>query len=165
MQKTLKTCRRKFYDFLYYNPAIRRINCTLTHREATTLANEARRAGRKSATFLKQSAFAYLEKRYLVPRDQEEKLNTMVALMRNMASNLNQVARKTNKFNKVFFFDILKAKKTVHDLEEMLKNFIRQPQDFYVDKIHEPENRQLQATPDVYEKIRRERKRGGNACP
>lgn len=119
--------RRKVNACLYYRAAVKRINNTLTKAEYAIIKKRAERLHMKPTTCLKALALAYSEQRYLVPANVETKLEAVVALLRNVANNINQVARQANQMRRSDFQDYLVLKEEVLTLEDKIKRAIRNP--------------------------------------
>ena len=73
---------------------------------------------------MRQATLAYMEQRYLVPKDQAERLTSLIAVLRNIGNSLNQVARfaATLQKKRTWFgkkpFDWQEAEANVRKLEE-----------------------------------------------
>jgi len=104
-----------------------RRNCTLSKAEDKRVREEALKHGSRPTPFLKKTAFAYLNKKYLVPEKTSDRLRELICLLRNMANNLNQIARRANAVQKVSFTTIFKAERIVQKLEEAVRAFIHNP--------------------------------------
>lgn len=104
-----------------------RLNCTLPRTLYERIHRHARRAGRPPTSFLREAALAYLERRYLVPANLEQRLLDLTAVLRNVAGNINQLAAKANTLKRVTVFDLLSARRLVLFLEKSVKSFVRQP--------------------------------------
>jgi predicted DNA-binding protein len=107
-----------------YRKARKFVNCTLSFEEYTVLQERAKEAGRTPTTYLRETVFAYLEQQPILPKAVEIRMGTLVALLRNMAGNLNQIARHTNRLQKLTVIDALQARSLVFQLEKAVKNFI-----------------------------------------
>lgn len=119
--------RRKVNSCLYYRAAVKRINCTLTKAEYATIEKRAQRLKMKPTACFKAPALAYSEGRYLVPAGVEAKLEAVVFLLRNIANNVNQVARRANETKQASFQDYLALKEEVLSLEDRIKRAVRNP--------------------------------------
>jgi hypothetical protein len=97
-----------------------RINCRLTPEENRQLEKHARVAGIRPTTFLRKSAFAYLEQSVLLPPGTEESLSRLLQETRRIGTNLNQLAAKANSLQRMFMGDVRKAHRIVDDFEERL---------------------------------------------
>lgn len=169
VDKILKSCRRRIKDLLFYSVNIKRINCTFTKKEYLILLKHAENTGLRPTLFLKKAALAYLQKQYLVPVNLEDKLLTIIYIMRNIGNNINQLAAKVNNINKEksnlknstclyqqarerknkeklnAVFDLLKAKENLHRLEDLIENFIKNPNSINDCKIPQQENQKFRA--------------------
>lgn len=125
--KLRKAIRRKLNDTLY--PERRRVpvNCSLSKVEDEKLRRRAKRLGMPKATCLRELAFAYSETRYLVPTNIERKLEAVVFLMRNIASNINQLAARANRNKQTNYSDYLKLKEIVLSIEDRIKQATHNP--------------------------------------
>lgn len=116
-----------------YDEKRRRILLTLTPAQDREIRRAAREAGLKPAVFVRQATLAYMEQRYLVPKDQAESLTTLIAVLRNIGNSLNQVARfaATLQKKRTWFgqkpFDWKEAEAKVRELEGRVEDFIRRP--------------------------------------
>jgi len=119
--------RRKVNACLYYRAATKRINCTLTKAEYAAVSARAARIQMKPTACFKALALAYSDQRYLVPPDIEAKLEAVVFLLRNVANNVNQIARRANQMRQANFQDYLILKEEVLTLEDRIKRAIRTP--------------------------------------
>lgn len=99
----------------------------MTQEEYEELSRCAIRAGFKATAYFKKASFAYINNEYVVPVNIEKKLGEIIWLLRNIGNNLNQLSARANTLKKTTVFDLLKAKKNLHDLEVTIKNFVRNP--------------------------------------
>ncbi len=80
-----------------------------------------------------------------MPVNIADKLASLIALIRNMANNLNQIARHTNTIKRVSILDLVKVRKIILNLETRLKNFIHSPPSAsHGDQVNEPERAECQ---------------------
>ena len=100
------------------------VNCVLSIEEYATLKKQAESAGCSPTAYLRKAAFASLERKPLIPKFIEVRISELVHLLRNMATNLNQIARRTNQTTKLGLFDAFQARKTVLGLEIAFKVFM-----------------------------------------
>jgi hypothetical protein len=100
------------------------VNCVLSQDEYAVLQERAKTDGQTPTAYLRKIAFAYMEQQPIWPKAIEIRLQELVRLLRNMATNLNQIARRTNRNTKLGFFDAFQARKTVLDLEIAFKVFM-----------------------------------------
>lgn len=125
--KLRKAMRRKITSLLHPNARKVPVNCSLTRDENTDLERRARRLGMRKTTCLKKLAFAYSENRYLVPANIEAKLEALIVLFRNVATNINQIAHHANRNRQTSYADYLKLKEEVLTLEDRIKRATRNP--------------------------------------
>ena len=121
---------RKNYHEAYrqkYRHLVKRVNCTLTKKEYEELSRHANKAGLKPTPYIKKTALAYANHEYIVPKNIEADLLEVIWLLRNIGNSLNQLAARANTLKKTTVFDLMKAKKNIHDLETTIKNFVRNP--------------------------------------
>lgn len=119
--------RRKVNACLYYRAAMKRINCTLTTSEYSAVKKRAERLHLKPTACFKALALAYSDQRYVVPANVEARLEAAIALLRNVANNVNQIARRANQAGQASFQDYLALKEEVLTLEDRIKRAVRNP--------------------------------------
>jgi len=98
-----------------------RINCRLTPEENRQLAKAAREVKIPPTTLLRQIAFAYLENRTLLSPGLEDLLRSLLQETRRSGTNLNQIAAKVNRLQRVSFGDIRDARRVLVQFEERLR--------------------------------------------
>jgi hypothetical protein len=104
---------------------IRRVGVTLDAAEFARLSELAKKQGEAPTAYFKQLAFAHMDERYLVPTDVTERLNSLVAILRGIGNNLNQLARHSNEMR--YFLDTESVRLQVKRLEEEIHTFITAP--------------------------------------
>ena len=121
--------RQRYYRAYYqeYKHRTKRVKCTLTRSEYMEMARHANKAGMKLTPFIKKAAMAYVRQEYIVPENQAEDLRKLVLLLRGIGNNLNQLAARSNTFKNTTMLDLMKAKKNLHNLETIIKKFVRNP--------------------------------------
>jgi len=129
MQTTRKDSRlkRKIYMQDYwrdYNQRKKYIKCSLENSQYQSLEQYAKQAGMKPATFLRAAALAYMNQRQLLPKSVTDRLPSLISFIRNIANNLNQIARHTNIFKKTTIYDLLKTRENVLAFENKILSFI-----------------------------------------
>lgn len=112
-----------------YRPKRRSVSFDLVHERYHTLEHYAKQAGLPPTTFVKEAAFILMEQRRIVPRELADQLPSLIALIRNIANSLNQIAKHTNTIKRAAVFDLLKARRDVLDLEQAISDFINTPPD------------------------------------
>lgn len=116
-----------------YDEKRRRILLTLTPAQDREIRLAAREAGMRPAVFVRQATLAYMEQSYLVPKDQAERLTTLIAVLRNIGHSLNQAARfaATLQKKRTWFgkkpFDWSEAEGKVRELEQAVEEFVQRP--------------------------------------
>jgi len=128
LQKTQKSERRKFRDFMFYRYQIKRVNCSLIAGRYRQLVREAGAYGIKPTKCLEEAAFAYFEKRQLEPVEKREDRLKILHSLNRIAASLNQIAKHTNTAQKITFFDLQRASDEVRRLRDELEDFMTDPQ-------------------------------------
>lgn len=103
----------------------RRVSVTLSPVEYAQIKQNADTHQERVTTHLKQCAFSYLDNRYLVPPDVVERLDTLLAVIRGIGNNLNQLARHSNEMR--YFLDTEDVRLKIKRLDEELRRFITEP--------------------------------------
>ena len=104
-----------------------RIECRLSSEQSKVLENKSKEYGLTKSECLREAAFAHMEKQYLVPDSIGTELSTLVFLFRNMACNINQIAKHANTYKKLKVVDVLTLSKTVQELERLVTEFVENP--------------------------------------
>lgn len=104
---------------------IRRVSVTLDSEEFNRLSVLAMAQGEAPTAHLKCRAFAHMDERYLVPADVSARLDSLVAILRGIGNNLNQLARHSNEMR--YFLDTESVRLQVKRLEEEISSFITAP--------------------------------------
>ncbi len=104
---------------------VRRVSATMNEAEYAQLADSAKQHGERITTHLKSQALANLDRRYLVPPDTNERLDTLIAIMRGIGNNLNQLARHSNEMR--YFLDTAEVRLQLKRMEDAVKQFVSHP--------------------------------------
>lgn len=104
---------------------VRRVSATLSAEEFTRLQASAAGFDERVTTHLKRCALAYIESRYLVPPAIETRLDELVAIMRGIGNNLNQLARHSNEMK--YFLNTHEVQLQIRRLEDEVTRFVSSP--------------------------------------
>lgn len=104
---------------------VRRVSVTMSAAEYTKLLESAERHGDRPTTHLKRCAFSYSDDAYLVPPDTANKLSELVAILRSVGNNLNQLARHSNEMR--YFLDTSEVRLQIRRLEDEVRAFVATP--------------------------------------
>jgi len=116
-QKLYKQKRRKTLKYL---------RLELPQSDFDIIEKMAKRHQMKVATFARQSIFAYLSQRYLIPQTGE--LHQLKMEIRKIGTNLNQVARKVNQEQYPDYYQtVFNLKENVNELEQLIKSKFENP--------------------------------------
>lgn len=122
---TDRTTYMKTYRAEQRQAGVRRVSATMNDAEYARLADSASRHGERITTHLKHQAFANLDRRYLVLPDMADRLDTVVAIMRGIGNNLNQLARHSNEMQ--YFLDTQEVRLQLKRLEDSVREFVGNP--------------------------------------
>ncbi len=81
--------------------------------------------GDKIATHIKRLALAKLDDVYLVPPDITERMDALLAVMRGIGNNLNQLARHSNEMRA--FMETREVQLQLRRLDDELRQFLTKP--------------------------------------
>ncbi len=124
----MTTARRTYMDTYrkeQKQAGYKRVNVTLTPAEYGRMVTSAKAQGERLTTHLKTLAFAYLDKTYLVPPDQGEALDRLLAVVRGIGNNLNQLARHSNEMR--YFMETGEVQLQLKRLDEAVREFVKEP--------------------------------------
>lgn len=116
---------RKEYQKKYkkeYKKIAKQCNISLTIEEYNYFKNIADKQNKSVPFIVKNMALAQLGKTNLQPKKKQEDLKELIFIIRNIANNLNQIARHSNTVktvlseNKVFSY--------IKDMEKNIKDFV-----------------------------------------
>lgn len=79
----------------------------------------------KLAGHIKRLALAKLDDAYLVPPDMVERLDSLLAVMRGIGNNLNQLARHSNEMRA--FMDTREVQLHLRRLDDEVRRFVTAP--------------------------------------
>jgi Bacterial mobilisation protein (MobC) len=104
---------------------VRRVSVTLSSEEYERLIAHANKHEAPPTAHLKQLAFSYLDKTYLVPSDITARLQAVTAILRGIGNNLNQLARHSNEMKA--FMDTNEVRLQLRRMEAEVKSFVTKP--------------------------------------
>lgn len=104
---------------------VRRVSVTLSPEEYIQLQESADLYREKVTTHLKKRAFAHMDTRYLVPPDISERLDSLLAVLRGIGNNINQLARHSNEMR--YFLDTDEVRLQLKRMTEEVRNFVANP--------------------------------------
>ncbi|MHB9118316.1 MAG: plasmid mobilization relaxosome protein MobC [Burkholderiales bacterium] len=104
---------------------VHRVSVTLSAAEYERLKRCADEQGERVTTHLKRRAFAHIHTRYLVPHDIADQLNNLLAVLRGIGNNLNQLARHSNEMR--YFLDTEEVRLHLKRLDEEVRRFVTEP--------------------------------------
>lgn len=79
-----------------YDKKTKYVTVSIPISEYEELEKQAKKEGVKVSTLLKNMALAYMQTKTLIPSSIEARLSEFIFLMRNVANNINQIARNSN---------------------------------------------------------------------
>lgn len=104
----------------------RRVNVTLNAEEFERINVGAKEQGTRITSYLKECAFAHLDTRYIVPKDLEDRLDTVVGILRGIGNNLNQLARHSNEMH--YFLDTDDVRLKLRRMEDAIRELVAEPE-------------------------------------
>lgn len=102
-----------------------RVTVNLSRDDYERMVSSAKAHDEKLTSHLKNLAIAQLEARYLVPPDLAERLDSLVAIMRGIGNNLNQLARHSNEMH--YFLDTQEVRLQVKRMEDAVRELVLFP--------------------------------------
>lgn len=102
-----------------------RVTVNLSPEEYRHLVASSEVHGEKIATHIKRLTLAKLDDAYLVPPDITERMDALLAVMRGIGNNLNQLARHSNEMRA--FMDTREVQLQLRRLDDELRQFLTQP--------------------------------------
>lgn len=74
---------------------------------------------------LKALALAHLDNEYLIPENMEKRMDELIAILRGVGNNLNQLARHSNEMK--YFLDTQEVRLQLKRMDESIREFITHP--------------------------------------
>jgi hypothetical protein len=103
----------------------RRVSVTLSPAELERFEVSAACHQTRVTSHLKACALAHLDAKYLVPPDLAERLDELLAVMRGIGNNLNQLARYSNEMR--YFLDTEEVRLNLKRMDEEVRRFVTSP--------------------------------------
>lgn len=104
---------------------IRRVSVTLSPHEYGSIRASATQYGERVTSHLKRRAFAHLDGQSLIPPDVGHRLDGLLAVLRGIGNNLNQLARHSNEMR--CFLDTEQVRLHLKRMDEELRRFVSAP--------------------------------------
>lgn len=119
---------RKQYQKVYqqqYTKKKQRKSLLFTKPEYRQLEEAAKQHQIKPATFAKRAIFAYLDKQYIVPN--ENQIHNLKMALKSIGTNINQIAYKTNSTGQLSAKDFESLFQLLHQLEDRMLSALKHP--------------------------------------
>lgn len=106
-----------------YKTQNKRISITVSNAEYDALAHVARQENKKVTSLVKEYAFASLSGSLAMPQHVQEELHALSLLIRNIANNVNQIARHSNRVQELVERDEYNLLLHLKSLEEQITQY------------------------------------------
>lgn len=103
----------------------RRVSVTLSGDEYKRMETEAKKHEVTVTAHLKALALAHLDNEYLIPENMEKRMDELIAILRGVGNNLNQLARHSNEMK--YFLDTQEVRLQLKRMDESIREFITHP--------------------------------------
>lgn len=103
----------------------RRVSVTLSGDEYKRMEIEAKKHKVTVTAHLKALALAHLDNEYLIPENMEKRMDELIAILRGVGNNLNQLARHSNEMK--YFLDTQEVRLQLKRMDESIREFITHP--------------------------------------
>jgi hypothetical protein len=103
----------------------RRVSVTLSPAELARFEASAKHHQERITSHVKACALAHLDAKYLVPPDIADRLDDLLAVMRGIGNNLNQLARYSNEMR--YFLDTEEVRLNLKRMDEEVRRFVTSP--------------------------------------
>ena len=123
-----KSAKAQYMKNYWKNYSSKTVKCTLTVDELKALKKRAGELEIAPAQCLKRLALSSLEEERILPRAFEDQFGKIIFLLRNIGTNINQMARHCNRVEKMTLFDLVKAKTQIVLLETHFMEFLKKLQ-------------------------------------
>jgi len=120
----MRAYRREYWD--RFKKTRKRIYGTLTTEQYAEIERRAEEAGRAVWTQIHAEAEAYVRGEQLPPKAIEEQFSELIAQLRRVGNNVNQIAKAVNTDGS---FDAPDYVRNLEELEALIHDFIKRPPD------------------------------------
>ena len=110
-----------------YRQSAHAVNASLSDEEYRRLAREAKALGRKPTTCFREAAFAYFDRRTLLPKSYEENIADAIGEIRRVGNNLNQLAHHANTRRRATHREVQEARQHLAALEAAVTRLLAWP--------------------------------------
>lgn len=118
----MREYRRDYWD--RFKKTRKRVFGTLTSEEYAEFERRADEAGRAVWSQIHAEAEAYARGEYLPPKNVEEQCSELIAQLRRVGNNVNQIARAVNTDGS---FDAADYVRNLEELEALIQDFLKRP--------------------------------------
>lgn len=94
-----------------------RVTCNLHPEQYFRLRDAAQKLHTRLAPFIREAALAYIDQRLMLPQSLDKHLRALIQEIRRVGTNLNQIAKRANTYQRLTHKDLKHAGKLVEDLE------------------------------------------------
>jgi|SaaInlStandDraft_7_1057024.scaffolds.fasta_scaffold145951_2 hypothetical protein len=105
-----------------YDSKRKRVSISFTEKEYQELQNISKKFGDNPTTFLKNIYLSSKENEKILTKDTSDELKKLKFLIRNIANNINQIAKNNNIIGSLF--NSKKANKKLIELETVINDFV-----------------------------------------
>jgi predicted RNA-binding Zn ribbon-like protein len=110
-----------------YRPDRKQVTLTFTKQQHRSLQRAAEQSGRKLAPFIRETALASLENRFLVPKDLEQRLFGFTIQLRKIGTNINQLAHHANQKRHTVTEDLTEIRRVLTRMEAEVIEYVTHP--------------------------------------
>ena len=129
---------------LNYRKKRKYINCVVSIDDYELLKLNAENLWLTTTAYLRDSAIAFSKQRTLFPKNVLDLMWEFRFVLRNIANNINQIAKYVNTKHKLWFAKLIKLKLLVNKLEHQVLSFMENLTKHYDYKVMEYKTRAKQ---------------------
>ncbi len=104
-----------------------RIRVRLRPKEIKILRKKAKEYGYSLSGIFREAAFAFFKNEKIYPKEVLSQASILSSLLRNIGTNINQIARYTNRKRKITIFNLIKVRELIKNLEKEVLYFLNYP--------------------------------------